>query len=436
MLDLKGKYTDCKIFADTVEECVVQQVYDIINSKAFDGQKVVCMPDVHCGKSGPCGLVATIGDYVCPDHIGIDIGCSVSMLILDKKLPSDKYAEFEHRIKKNLPMGKTINEKVTYDEKAFRKYLASSFARYKQMWSEMLNDLPDVVTEKWISEQLKRIGMNEAVFYKSIPSVGGGNHFVEYDENEDFGAVTVHFGSRNFGVKVCNYWMNKTKDALSKDEIHDLSNEFKASYGKVIDAKKFKKDLIAYLETKKTNFILGYLRGDRLKGYMCDMAFAQAYAAWNHHVAHDVIKGILLKYGIKVDREITSVHNYIDLEDRCLRKSAIRAHEGEEILIPFNMRDGIAICIGKGNTEWLNSCSHGSGRLMSRSKAKEVISLDAFTKTMEGIYSTTVNSSTIDEAPMAYKDTEEIMNLIKDTCEIKTVLKPKINIKAAVAEEE
>ena len=434
MIELVGKYTTAKIFADTIEEGVYSQVYDIINCKAFEGQKVVCMPDVHMGASGPCGLVATIGDYVCPEHIGVDIGCSVSMMILDKKIPVDKYAEFEHRIKNKIPFGFNLNGKTIIDYKDFYKFLTTGFNKYRNYWPEMLMNLPNQVTEKWVSEQLKRLGMDEGVFYKSLGSVGGGNHFIEYDEQEngDLAGVTLHFGSRNFGVKVCKYWMGKTNVALTKDKIKIYTNEFKKDYLNTHEnMKNFKNDLNNYLETKKEGHIKGYLNEDNLKGYLCDMSFCQLYAQYNHMTVQKIIKELLLKYGIKEIRTITSTHNFIDLHDHTLRKSAIRSYEGEEMLVPFNMRDGVAICEGLSNPEWLNSCAHGAGRKMSRTKAKETVSMKEFEESMKNVYSTTVCKGTIDESPMAYKDTNEIKDLIKETCKIKFMMIPKINIKAA-----
>ena len=434
MIALVGKYTTAKIFAETIEEGVYQQVYDIINCRAFEGQKVVCMPDVHVGASGPCGLVATIGSYVCPEHIGVDIGCSVSMMILDKKIPSEKYAEFERRIKNKIPFGFNLNGKTIIGYKDFYKFLTTGFNKYRNFWPEMLMNLPNQVTEKWVSEQLKRLGMDEGVFYKSLGTVGGGNHFIEYDEQKDgeLAGVTLHFGSRNFGVKVCKYWMGKTNVALTKDEVKEYTQEFKKDYLNTHEnMKNFKNDLNIYLETKKEGHIKGYLNGEPLKGYLCDMCFCQLYAQYNHMTVRKTIKELLQKYGIKEVRTITSTHNFIDLHDHTLRKSAIRAYEGEEMLVPFNMRDGVAICEGLSNSEWLNSCAHGAGRKMSRSKAKANVSMDEFKESMKDVYSTTVCKGTIDESPMAYKDTNEIKELIQETCKIKFMMIPKINIKAA-----
>lgn len=400
MIELTGKYTTAKIFADTIEADVYGQVYDIINCPAFANQTVVCMPDVHVGKSGPCGLVATLGDYVNPNHVGVDIGCRVSMIILDKCLPKEKYAEFERRLRNTIPTGFNINKKTVFEEKEFYKFLTNGFNRYRNYWPEMLIDLPNKVDEKWISSVCKRIGIDEGIFYHSIMSIGGGNHYEEYGETEDgtIAGFSVHCGSRNFGVKICNYWVNKSKrNSLSKKE----------------------------------GYIEGYLTGDNMKGYLMDMCFGELYSEWNHKCILDKVSELLRKYNIKVIKNITSTHNFIDLHDHILRKSAIRAYEGEEMLVPFNMRDGIAICEGLSNSEWLNSCAHGAGRKMSRSKAKQNISMEEYEESMMNVYSTTVCKGTIDESPMAYKDTDEIKNLITDTCVIKHMMIPKINIKAA-----
>jgi len=434
MIELIGKYATAKIFAETIEEGVYGQVYDIINCPAFAGQKVVCMPDVHVGASGPCGLVATIGDYICPEHIGVDIGCSVSMMLLDKKIPVEKYPEFEHRIKNKIPFGFNINGKTVIDEKAFYRFLTNGFNRYRNFWPEMLAGLPDQVDERWVTAQLKRLGMDEAMFYKSLGTVGGGNHFIEYDEEKDgnLAGVTLHFGSRNFGVKVCKYWMNIAFKGFSNKEKKALQDAFKKDYVKAgKDMRNFLEAWNKYFEENYAhNHINGYLDGENMKGYLCDMCFAQLYAAYNHLTVQNTIKEMLAKYGISVYKTITSTHNFVDLHDHTLRKSAIRSYVGEEMIVPFNMRDGIAICEGLSNAEWLNACAHGAGRKMSRSKAKENISLDAFKASMKDVYSTTVCKGTIDESPMAYKDSEEIQRLITETCTVKHLLVPKINIKA------
>ena len=263
------------------------------------------------------------------------------------------------------------------------------------------------------------------------------NHFIEYNEQEDgkLSGVTLHFGSRNFGVKVCKYWMNRANKPMSKNEQRELTAKFKEDYLKAGNDRRGLGDALKkHLEEYQSQFITGYLSGENIKGYLCDMCFAQLYAQFNHITVQRIIKGILSKYGIREVEIITSVHNFIDLEDHVLRKSAIRSYANETILVPFNMRDGIAICEGLSNSDWLNSCAHGAGRKMSRSKAKESLSMEEFKDTMKDVYSTTVCPGTIDESPMAYKDTDEIKDLIQETCKIKYMMVPKINIKSATGE--
>ena len=430
-MKITGKYTDCDIFAKTLEDGIYSQIYDIINSKAFKDKKVCVMPDGHVGASGPCGLVAQIGDYVCPEHVGVDIGCEISAMFLNDKVKEEDYKLFEHRIVESVPMGFEIHDSTIIDEKDFRKFLSKWFSKFKSMQPELLANLPDSVTEKWISDVLKRIGMDEAKFWHSIGTVGGGNHYIEYDEDNDgHYAVTLHFGSRNFGLKVCNYWTKIAKSMkVSKDEVRALTNKFKESYNG--DMREFKANLDKYIGENTSHTINGYISGENMKGYLCDMVFAIGYARYNHITVENIIENILRKFSLKVIDKVSTTHNYIDFRDFTLRKSAISANKGEVVLVPFNMRDGVAVCVGKGNSDWLNSCSHGAGRKMSRSAAKKAISLDEFKKSMEGIYTTTANITTIDEAPMAYKDTEEIKSIITDTVDILYCMKPKINIKAA-----
>ena len=430
MIEVKGKYADAVIYADTIEDGVIEQVKSMIDCKAFSGQKVVCMPDVHVGASAPCGVVATIGDYVCPEHIGVDIGCCVSMMLLDKPIPESKYSLFEYYVKQNIPFGFDVHETYSeYDKELLLSYLTVEFKKYKSYWPQKLIGLPDVVDEKWIKAQLQRIGMDEDLFYRSIGTVGGGNHFIEYDEGDGMYGVTFHFGSRNFGKRVCEYWMDKAKTALTKQEIHNLTFEFKKQYEG--DMRAFRTNLNLFLDMHKVGHIDGYLCGENMDAYLCDMCFAQLYALFNHDRAQKCVATILKNiFCISVTDVIKSVHNFIDLHDHMLRKSAIRSYKGELMLVPFNMRDGVAICEGLSNGDWLNSCAHGAGRKMSRKAAFENVSLEEFKESMKNVYSTTVCEGTIDESPMAYKDTREIKDLIQETCKIKYMLIPKINIKA------
>lgn len=433
---IKGKYTDAIMFADTVEEGVYSQVYDIVNCRAFEGKRVCLMPDVHVGASGPCGLVAEIGDWICPNHIGVDIGCSVSMLILEGRLKEEDLPKFERMVKKEIPMGFNIHEHSVAKTREFTQHLSASFRVAKSIWPERLYGLPNAVDENWISKNLKRLGMDEGVFWKSLGTIGGGNHFIEYGEVEDGtgnSAVTFHFGSRNFGVKVCKHWMKQTVNPMTKNEIAELTDTLRAEWRKEHAGKMdgFKEHLKTKIAEANSNFIKGYLTGEAMNGYLCDMVFAQAYAEYNHLIVRQAITAIASSFRLKAIRHIMCTHNYIDMTDHLIRKSSISAAYGETILVPMNMRDGTAVCIGRGNDNWLKSCCHGAGRKMSRSEAKRTITMDEFKSSMKGIVSTSVTKETIDESPMAYKDTNEILDLIKDTADILFVVKPKISWKAS-----
>jgi RNA-splicing ligase RtcB len=435
MLEVKGKYCTAKIFADTIEDGVIQQVKDIVNCPAFKDQLVRCMPDVHVGASGPCGLVATIGEYVNPEHVGVDIGCEVSMVFLNKKLPLSLYADFESKVKDQVKFGQTIHSTSVVDRNEFIKFVQDGFRKYRLVWPEMLNNLPKNVDYKYISNVINRVGINEDYFWCSLGTVGGGNHYWEYNEcndnNEEHYAYSVHCGSRNFGLKVCKYWTKLSESGLSKNDIHKLTESLKIEYKSKHDSmngfEKFLKDSIDLAKSKK---ITGYLSGDLLQGYLCDMCLAQLYAQFNHLTIEKIVNGILAEYDIYPIDRISCTHNFIDLHDHTLRKSAIRSYKGERLLVPFNMKSGTAVCVGKSNQDWLNGCAHGAGRKMSRTMAKSKISLEEFKLSMKGVYSTTVCESTIDESPMAYKDTDEIKRLISETADIKFMMLPKINIKA------
>ena len=439
MFEIKGKYTTAIVYNDNIEEEALSQIYGITNCKAYEGQTIRIMPDSHCGKGSVIGFCSTFGKYVDPRTVGVDIGCEISMHLYDRPIPEDKYAELNHKILKECGWGFNLSPKKMYEDKELYKFMSTEFRKAKSKHPEIFYNLPDTVTEKWVSDMLNRLGMDPKTWYYSINSFGGGNHYCEYDVNEENNlyGITVHCGSRNFGVKVCKYWENKSKGAaLSKTEMKEYTAEFKKAYIEDHGRKNmegFKDALKKYLDSKTEGHIEGFLTGDNMLGYFCDMYVARTYARFNHIILHRTIDNIVAKYECKVTKEIISTHNYIDFDEDIpiIRKGAIRAYKGEEMLVPFNMRDGVAICEGLSNSDWLNSCAHGAGRKMSRSKAKQNISMKDFEKTMEGIYSTTVCKATLDESPMAYKDTTEIKDLITETCKIKFMMIPKINIKAA-----
>ena len=315
-----------------------------------------------------------------------------------------------------------------FDDKTFYKFLNKEYAKARSTWPEMIENI-GTIDEKYITSLCRRVGMDLGLLFKSVGSVGGGNHFMEYGETDDGRAFfTVHCGSRNFGLKVCKYWV-KIATNPDKSLKKEVVERIKASEPDKSKWQELIKNATEELRTRNPN---GFLSGENLKGYLSDMVIATAYASFNHEMIVEKVKEILQKMcRIKEIDRIVSVHNYIDFSDHILRKGAIRSYKGEKMIIPFNMRDGIAICEGKSNDDWNCTAPHGAGRIMSRSAAKNRISMEEFKASMEGIYSTTVCEATIDESPMAYKPMEEILQNIEPTAEVLFFIKPKINIKAA-----
>ena len=483
MIELKGKYcTDCKIFTDNVEEEAVELIQSLLDQRPFEGAHVRIMPDVHMGKGITIGFSAPLGKYVNPNHVGVDIGCTVSTMELDNVVPEERYAEFESLVSAAIPTGFHINESEVIDRNDFFAFLN---AEYKQV----MNDFPemvcpvDTIDDTFIKKFLMRIGMDtndfvkpneqsqtclsfamartfvqvraeakqawllpnaaeslkenrtyKNTFYRSLPSLGGGNHFLEYGETDDGrGFFTAHCGSRNLGVKVCSYWLRKANEhnrAVSAEENQRIVEAVKASCKDRTQCGRLIAEAAAKL--REDSFIPDYLTGGYLKGYLSDMVITQAYARYNHIMIHQKVKHILQEsFGIHTVNEIYTTHNYIDFKDHpMLRKGAIRAYKDELCIIPFNMRDGLAICRGKSNEDWNYTAPHGAGRILSRTAAKKQLKLEDFRNSMKEVYSTTVCTGTIDESPMAYKPMDEIVRLIEPTVDILYFVRPKINIKA------
>lgn len=438
MIEIKGNACkDVKIFTDNVETEAMSLIYSIANHPVFNDSKIRIMPDTHAGKGIVIGFTAPLNDYVNPSHVGCDIGCSMTTMLFDTRLDPADYKDVEHKIRKDVPTGFDIHTKKVFNDKDFYKFMNTEMRKAKSAWPEMVDY--STVDEKYVDRLLKRVGMDPGTFYRSIATVGGGNHFVEYGEYEGGSAWTVHCGSRNFGLKVFKYWDNISKKApYSKNELRDLTNKFKEEYKRShSDMREFTAALDKYIDELNARHYTGYLSGDNMRGYITDLFFAQAYAKFNHKMIAERIYNIVRKFGLKTIVEtIYTTHNYINPIDHIIRKGAIASYEGEKMIIPFNMRDGLAICVGKSNDDWNCSAPHGAGRIMSRAKAKANVDLEEFKKSMEGIYSTSIGVGTLDESPMVYKNTDEILELIKPTCDVLFMIKPKINIKAMESCEE
>ena len=395
MLELKGKYCkDCKIFTDNIEQEALSMVYHFLDNPMFEGAKIRIMPDVHAGKDIVVGFTVPFTDHVNPDHVGGDIGCSVSTAITDMPINSEDYPMIEKSIRESVRFGMSIQQKPVYPVADLYKHLQLRLQQARQQWPEMVGAMD--VSEKGITAMLKRIDQKEHMFYNSIGTVGGGNHFVEVGVTPEGNyAFTVHCGSRNLGQKVWKYW--------------------KMEAGKL------------------TGVANGFLVEDAMKGYITDMVVAQAYAEFNHQIIDRLVLEAICKGSGKkahIVEQIYTTHNYIDFSMKMMRKGAVAAPAGRRLVIPFNMRDGLIIAHGKGNEDWNQSAPHGAGRLLSRADAKELIDLDEFKESMKGIYSTSVGTGTIDESPMAYKDPKEILRLIEDTVEVEYFIRPVINLKA------
>ena len=440
MLDIKGKYCkDLKVFTDNIEESALATLYRIAESKAYDGAKIRIMPDVYQGVGdsviGFSFPIDIENGYASVQAVGCDLGCTVSLWLYSKPILEDKIAEFEHKIKKDIPFGFDINKRSKIDVKTLIKSFNKAISVLCSKHPILSEYAIKFTKEKDLEDWCERLNMDYGVFLKSVGTVGSGNHFCEYDVNNDLGkyGICVHCGSRNLGQKVFKYWDKIAKSmCVTKDEMKALTEAVKS---KNIDKKNLQAELKAAKEEYLKNRIPNFLNGEHLYKYLIDVCIAQTYARLNHEIIHSQIAEVYKKLsdGGKCIEEIYTTHNYIDMDDMVLRKGAVRSYRGEMLIIPFNMRDGISICEGKSNDDWNCTAPHGCGRLLSRSKAKETLDVDEFKKQMSdaGIYTTTADNSTLDEAPNAYKSKDEIVKLIEPTVDIKYFMQPRMNIKAA-----
>jgi len=447
MIEIKGQYCkDVKVFTDNVEESALSTIYRIADCIAFKDRKIRIMPDCHDGKGIVIGFSCPINlekDHVNPEHVGCDIGCTISAVFFDRELSAEDMKEFEHKIRKVIPFGFDINDKKKADIKTIIKRFNSVLNRMCSCYPQLAPYRVEFSNERDLENWCGKFNMDYGTFLKSIGSVGGGNHFLEYDVNDELGkyCVCVHCGSRNLGLKVFNYWNKIAKSmTITKEEMKALTDSVKL---KNTDKRNLSTELKAAKEEYLSKKIPGYLSGENLMGYLVDVLLAQEYARLNHDVIIEQVVEIYRKMakGVNVIDTIHTTHNYIDYDLKALtgkpnmmiRKGAIRAYEGERVIIPFNMMDGISICEGKSNEDWNYTAPHGCGRCLSRSKAKEQLNIEDFKATMEaaGVYTTTADASTLDESPAAYKPYEEIIKLIEPTVSVLYMMKPRMNIKAA-----
>lgn len=405
MSEVKGTYNTAKVFTDVIDEKSLQQIQLLCNQEFTEGSKIRLMPDVHAGAGCTIGTTMTIKDKIVPNLVGVDIGCGMETLMIHKDSDASKNfdpAVLDSIIRKNIPCG--------YDVRKFtHKYV-------------------DEVEWDKIKGQYTR---NRARL--SLGTLGGGNHFIEADRDEEGNLyIVVHSGSRHAGLEIADYYQEQAWQQLngnSKADIQAMIDELKAQ-GRQSEIEEKRQELCSQIKTtvpKDLAYVSGYLFDD----YINDMRIMQHFARLNRKAMIDVISiGLHLKQDEIVD-QFTTIHNYIDTENMILRKGAVSAEKGEKLLIPINMRDGSLVCIGKGNEDWNCSAPHGAGRVMSRTKAKKTLSMEDFKAEMTGIYSTTVSKDTLDEAPMAYKTMDDIVANIGPTADIVNIIKPIYNFKAA-----
>lgn len=424
MMNIKGKYANAKIFTDLIDDETVGQVIGVLNSPVVENQKVRIMPDCHAGAGCVVGTTMTIGDKIIPNLVGVDIGCGMLVVELGHlNMQLEDLKKLDEVVQKYVPAGFNINE-----DSSNWKYFNSNMK-----------------PEEWFKQFrcYKYLKGKETMFANSLGSLGGGNHFVECDKDDnDNYYLVIHSGSRNLGLVVATYYQNIAIKSCNdkKEELQTKIEEYKQA-GKFTEISNMIKE---FRESHTpVNKDLCYLTGKEMEDYLYDMELCQKYASasrkamainilsYYFNLKFWKIDDSLIKFSNKEFSYFETIHNYINFEDNILRKGAVSARLGEKLLIPMNMRDGSLVCVGKGNDDWNQSAPHGAGRLMSRREAKEQIDLKDFEDSMQGIYSTTVNQSTLDESPMAYKPMDSIVNNIKDTVKIINIIKPVYNFKAS-----
>ena len=403
---------DLKIYTDNIEQEAVDQINLLLEQEPFKECKVRIMPDVHAGKGCVIGFTANLGEKVIPNIVGVDIGCG--MLCCELGNIDIDLEKLDKVINEKIPAGRNI-----------REHKLSDF--------EKINDL-------YCLRELKETKK----FNRAIGTLGGGNHFIEVDvDDEGNKYLVIHTGSRNMGNQVSNYYQELAIQLCSgKEEMFKKKEEIIRTYkeqGRKEEIQKALKQLEQEFKNNKPNLPneLCYLEGKYREMYLHDMKICQEYASHNRAcIAHEILKNYLSKeeyeelYGRYDFNVFETIHNYICFDDNIVRKGSIRANKGERVIIPINMRDGSIIAVGKGNEDWNNSAPHGAGRILSRKKAREIVNLEEFKESMKGVYSTSVVEETIDEAPFVYKPMQEIIDNIKDTVEIEKIIKPIYNFKA------
>lgn len=398
MIRIQGKHNEAVCYTTILEETAEQQIRQVCDQAVFADSRIRIMPDVHAGKGCTIGTTMTIHDKIVPGMVGVDIGCGMETVRLQEK--EIDFAKLDAVIREHIPAGKCV--------RSFRHPLCEEIALEELRCAEQAD-------------------LNRA--YLSIGSLGGGNHFIEVDRDDEGNLyLVVHSGSRHLGTQVAGWYQRAGWEALCRKQrsTREIVAQLKDE-GREHEIEAVLAEIRAEHQQPDVPKELAYVEGELFDDYIHDMRITQRFAALNRKA---MISVILEMMNLHAAEQFTTIHNYIDTEHMILRKGSVSAMAGEKLLIPINMRDGSLIGIGKGNPEWNCSAPHGAGRLMSRSQAAKTLSMEQYRQEMAGIYTTSVDVSTLDESPMAYKPIEEIMRQIVDTAEIVCQIRPVYNFKA------
>lgn len=401
MKTVTGKYNEAKIFTDLVEQTAIDQVKTLLDQPFVEGQRVRFMPDIHAGTGCVVGTTMTVKDKICPNLIGVDIGCG--MLAQRLTIKDIDFKKLDDTIREFIPNGMNVHKEINEAGVAF-------------------TDIDKLYCKDHVDLEYAKL---------SIGTLGGGNHFIELDKDSKGNIwLVIHSGSRHLGCEVAKYYQKqaiKSLHKLSKETVKEVVEKMKAE-GRYSEIQSVLNGMKS--NTEKIPDDLCYCEGELFKQYVHDMKITQEFAHVNRCMMAAILK---TKMGWDWDDRFTTIHNYLDIENMIMRKGSVSAQNYERLLIPINMRDGSLICVGKGNPDWNYSAPHGAGRLMSRAQAKKNLHMEEFKDSMKNVWTTSVMEETIDEAPMVYKPMESIVENIKDTVDIIDVIKPIYNFKASEA---
>lgn len=399
MEKIEGTVTTAISYAKTIDAKAREQIRRMCSYELTEGSRVRIMPDVHAGKGCTIGTTMTITDKAVPNIVGVDIGCGMYTIDLGNQ-PID-FAALDQAAH-TVPSGMNV-------------------------WSEKQADFD--LKQLYCHDKLKKLSWIAC----SIGTLGSGNHFIEVDEtHHGQHYLVIHTGSRNLGKQVAEIYQQTAVELNAhgktlEERLCQIIEEYKAA-GRQKEIQQAIKQAKVEQRREKIPNDLCYVSGKYLKQYLHDVDLCQQFAKLNREM---IAKALLEMTGLQSGEAFHTVHNYIDVDEMILRKGAIAAHKGEKVLIPINMRDGSILAVGKGNAEWNYSAPHGAGRIMSRTQAVKTLSLQEYRKEMAGVYTTSVNEGTIDEAPMAYKSLNDILDVIGDTVDVIEVMKPVYNFKAS-----